>query len=195
MTKIHCGILAFQGDVEEHEAAFLRLGVKAERILTAEQLENLTHLVIPGGESTVMSQFLKGSDVQKILRERVQTGQLAVFGTCAGAILLSKNVQPSEKIENMGLIDLDVDRNAYGSQLHSFEEEVEFLPEKTAVNAVFIRAPRFTRVGEGVEILAYQNGTPILVQQKNVLATSFHPEYLENPIIHNYFLQMEVRSM
>ncbi len=190
MTKIHCGILAFQGDVEEHEAAFLRLGIKADRVLNPEQLAPLTHLVIPGGESTVMSQFLKDSEVKKMIIERVQSGQLSIFGTCAGAILLAKNVQPPEKVENMALIDLDVDRNAYGSQLHSFEEEVKFLPTEEKIQATFIRAPKFTRIGEGVETLASHQNTPILVRQKNVLAGSFHPEYLENPIVHNYFLQM-----
>lgn len=137
-----------------------------------------------------MSKFLATSPIKQVMIDRATSGQLSIFGTCAGAILLSKNVHPSEKVENMGLIDIDTDRNAYGSQLHSFEEEVEFLPEKKKILATFIRAPKITHVGEWVEILASHQNQPILVQQKNILAATFHPEYLEVPEIHQYFLQM-----
>ena len=168
----------------------MRLGIQAKRILTPEQLSTITHLVIPGGESTVMSKFLKNAPIKQMLIDRAVSGQLSIFGTCAGAILISKNVHPPEKVENMGLIDIDTDRNAYGSQLHSFEEAVEFLPKKQEILATFIRAPKITRVGGEVEVLASHNNQPILVRQKNILAATFHPEYLEEPIIHNYFLQM-----
>lgn len=189
MTHIKVGILAFQGDIEEHEAAFGRLGFEAKRVLSVQGLGPVTHLVIPGGESTVMSKFLKDSELKTQIIHRAKTSQLSVFGTCAGAILVSRNVTPPEKVENMGLMDIDTDRNAYGSQLHSFETEVEFLPEKQMVQAVFIRAPKFTRVGEGVEILAKHEGQPILVRQNNIMAGTFHPEYLEKPMIHEYFLK------
>lgn len=189
MAPVHVGILAFQGDVEEHEAAFSRLGVKAIRVLVPDQLTSLTHLVIPGGESTVMSLFLKDSEMKNEIINRVKSEKLSVFGTCAGAILLSESVVPAEKVENMDLIDVDVNRNAYGSQLHSFEQKVEFLPSREKIQATFIRAPKFTRVGEGVEILAYHENEPILVRQKNVLTATFHPEYLAKPIVHEYFLR------
>lgn len=192
MTKnkrVNCGILAFQGNVEEHLLALKKCGIQGQRVLVVEELEHLTHLIIPGGESTVMSAFLVESGLGEVIKERAQSGELSVFGTCAGAILLSNHVHPAEKVEPLGLIEADINRNAFGSQLHSFETEVEFLPTQQTIMATFIRAPQFTHVGESVEVLARLNDEPILIRQDNVLASTFHPEYLEDPLIHQYFLE------
>ncbi len=188
-TQINGGVLAFQGNVEEHLLALKKCGIQGRRVLAVQEVERLTHLIIPGGESTVMSAFLVESGLGKVIKERAQSGALSVFGTCAGAILLSKQVYPAEKVEPLGLIEADINRNAFGSQLHSFETEVEYLPTQQKIMATFIRAPQFKHFGESVEVLAHLNDEPILIRQDNVLASTFHPEYLEDPVIHRYFLE------
>lgn len=188
---MHIGILSLQGDIEEHELALKRLQKESIRIKNLEDLEDLTHLIIPGGESTTMSLFLKDSPLKAAIQQKVQSGELKVFGTCAGAILLAKKVDPPEKVEHMDLMDVDISRNAYGTQMDSFETEIEFLPQKKKIHAVFIRAPKVTGVGESVKILAKDGENPVLLKQGNILLSTFHPEYLEDPVIHEYFLGME----
>lgn len=188
-NNILCGILAFQGNVAEHEQALRRLGVASKRVISAEDLLDLTHLIIPGGESTVMSSFFKKSNISGAIQERARANTLKIFGTCAGAILLSQTVISEQPIENLQLIDITISRNAYGSQLHSFENAVKFKPTNEMMNAVFIRAPKITNVGDAVTVLVEHRSQPVLVQQGNVLASTFHPEYLNSPIVHQYFLQ------
>jgi len=188
---MRCGILAFQGDVAEHEQALARLGVKAQRITQTQELVEITHLIIPGGESTVIGAFLKESGMGALIQERVRSKTLAVFGTCAGAIVLANHVESLKPVESLQLIDTTISRNAYGSQINSFEDTITFEPSKEAINAVFIRAPKITGVGEGVTILAEHNGMPVLVRTQNILVSTFHPEYLDAPIIHRYFLGID----
>jgi 5'-phosphate synthase pdxT subunit len=189
--NIKPGILSFQGDVEEHQAAFSRLGYDAIRVKTTQDLKNISHLVIPGGESTVMSKLLTLSGLDKEIIYRVKTKKdLKIFGTCAGLIIISGKVNSKIHINNLSLIDLETSRNAYGSQINSFEKEVYFLSTKQKFVATFIRAPKVDKVGEEVQILARDSTLPILFQHKNVLASTFHPEYLEEPFIHQYFLDL-----
>lgn len=189
MNNICCGILAFQGDVAEHEDAFRRLGVVSKRVTNAHELLGCTHLIIPGGESTVMSMFFKKTGIGQTIQGRVRDHTLNVFGTCAGAIMLSSAVISNHPISNMGLIDITISRNAYGSQMHSFEDTIEFLPTQEKVNAVFVRAPKIINVGDDVIVLAEYQSEPVLVQQGNVLVSTFHPEYLNPPIVHRYFFE------
>jgi 5'-phosphate synthase pdxT subunit len=190
MLEKRPGVLAFQGDIEEHVEAFKRIGYEAEKVREIANLENTTHLVIPGGESTVLTKFFERSGLGEEIQKRVLEGSLSVFGTCAGLIMLSKKVESPKPIKNLNLIDLETSRNAYGSQINSFEKEVVFEPIGNKFLATFIRAPKVTSVGEGVEILARDEELGILFKQKNVLASTFHPEYLENSLIHKYFLGM-----
>ncbi len=189
MNNICCGILAFQGNVAEHEQALRRLEVASKRVTSAHELSGITHLIIPGGESTVMSAFIKKTGIGHEIQQRVRANTLKVFGTCAGAIMLSSVVISNHPISNMGLIDITISRNAYGSQIHSFEDTIEFLPTREKLNAVFIRAPKITNIGDDVTVLAEYRSEPVIVQQGNVLASVSHPEYLNPPIVHRYFLK------
>ncbi|MBL4694651.1 pyridoxal 5'-phosphate synthase glutaminase subunit PdxT [Candidatus Gracilibacteria bacterium] len=167
------GILDIQGSVEEHISALQRLGAEIVRVKNAEDLEGLDGLVMPGGESTTMEKLMKRFG----LWEAIIGSGLPIYGTCAGAILLAK----------MGLIDMEVERNAYGGQLESFETELDF--EGGRVPAVFIRAPRFVNV-EKVEVLSRNGEEAVCVRQGKIMASSFHPEMAEDTNIHRYFLDM-----
>lgn len=168
------GVLDIQGSVEEHVAALKRVEIDAVRVKTIKDLEGLNGLIMPGGESTTMEKLLKRFG----LWEAIINSGLAIYGTCAGAILLTK----------MGLLDMEVERNGYGGQLESFETEIEFEGEK--VPAVFIRAPKFRGLGDGVEVLSRNGKEAVFVRQGKVMASSFHPEMSENTRIHQYFLKM-----
>jgi pyridoxal 5'-phosphate synthase pdxT subunit len=168
------GVLALQGDFAAHAAAL----PGAAEVRTPREIDALDLLVIPGGESTTMLKLLEGSGIEASVRRLVARGG-AIFGTCAGAILLAKNVihpaQPS-----WGLIDIDVERNAYGRQIDSFEAALE--PPR--YRGVFIRAPRIIRTGPGVEVLARYQGEPVLVREGRVFAATFHPELTADREVH-----------
>ncbi len=190
MSKIP-GILSFQGDVEEHQEAFGRIGYDASRVKTIQDLQRITHLVIPGGESTVMSKLLTITGLDKEIIHRAKSKKdLYVFGTCAGLIIISNKVNSKIQINNLSLIDIETSRNAYGSQINSFEKEVVFLPGNKKFQATFIRAPKVDTVGKDVQVLSTDSNLPILFQYQNILAAAFHPEYLEDPFIHQYFLDL-----
>ena len=162
---MRAGVLALQGDFAAHAKA---LG-SADEVRTATEVDDVDLLVLPGGESTTLLNLLQGSGIEEAVRRLLARGGV-VFGTCAGAILLAKDVtnptQPS-----WGLLDIDVERNAFGRQLDSFEAVLE--PD---YRALFIRAPRIRRVGPGVEVLARWKGEPVLVREGPVFAATFHPE-------------------
>jgi pyridoxal 5'-phosphate synthase pdxT subunit len=184
-----CGILAFQGNLEEHERAIHTLGVESIRVLDVTDLKKVTHLIIPGGESTVISAFLDKTGIGSEIVRRVKEHSLSVLGTCAGAILLATEVVPNEKISLLGLIDITIERNSYGRQAQSFEASIILEPTQKKFNAVFIRAPKIMEVRGDAKILATHENNPILVQQNNVLVSTFHPEYLQHSFIHEYFLK------
>lgn len=166
---MRAGVLALQGDFAAHARA---LGGAAE-IRTAAQVDALDLLVLPGGESTTLLHLLAGSGIEEAARRLLARGG-AIFGTCAGAILLAKHVT-SPAQASWGLLDIDVERNAFGRQVDSFEAVLE--PDYAAV---FIRAPRIRRVGPTVEVLARFRGEPVLVRQGRVLAATFHPELTDD---------------
>ncbi len=185
------GILALQGDFEAHAKAIERAGAEPVLVRTAGQLQKIDGLVIPGGESTTMLKLLDFMDLKEPLREFAR--EKPVFGTCAGAILLAKEVQnPSQ--ESFGLIDLTVERNAYGRQIDSRVANIhpgsEF--EKRAgegdMEAVFIRAPIIRRTGPGVRVLAQYEGDPVLVEQGRHMVATFHPELTQDTRVHKLFL-------
>jgi 5'-phosphate synthase pdxT subunit len=185
------GVLALQGDFEAHQKALERAGAEAVQVRTAEELENIDALVIPGGESTTMLKLLNFMGLKEPLRRFVN--EKPVFGTCAGAILLAKDVvNPSQ--ESFGVVDLTVERNAYGRQIDSrvaqIEPDAEFQRRAGAgdVEAVFIRAPIIRRTGPGVRILAQYDGDPVLVEQGRHLIATFHPELTDDARVHKLFL-------
>ncbi len=182
------GVLALQGDFERHLKALERLGVRATEIREPEDLHGLTGLVLPGGESTAMLKLMEGTGMEDAIRAFHEQGG-ALFGTCAGLILIADRVSdPSQR--SLHLLDVDVDRNAYGRQRDSFEADVETsIGKEEPLRAVFIRAPKVTRQGPDVEVLARANGDPVLLRQGRVLAATFHPEMTQDLRVHRYFVE------
>jgi len=182
------GVLGLQGDFREHLTLLRALGVDARDVRTRAQLDEIEGLIIPGGESTTMAHLLEKTGMLSALRERGEQG-FPIYGTCAGMILLARELNDSSPENRLALMDIAVKRNAYGRQLDSFEADLS-LKNIGEFHAVFIRAPKVVRVGPGVEILAEHDGAPVLVRQKNLLASSFHPELTGDTRIHEYFLKM-----
>jgi len=178
------GVLALQGDFEAHKKALERAGAEAVEVRSAADLQKISGLVIPGGESSTMLKLIDQEGMLEPLREFGRTHP--IFGTCAGAILLASAVthpaQPS-----LGLMDIDVERNAYGRQLDSRIAHLE-LEDGGGLEAVFIRAPIIRRVGKQVKVLARYQDTPVLVEQGRHLVATFHPELTSDPSVHLRFL-------
>ena len=187
------GVLALQGSVEPHLHALERLGHDPVEVRRPEQLEGLTHLIIPGGESTTMSMMLDRNALRAPLAERLDAGMPA-FGTCAGMILLATDVadgRPDQ--QSFASIDIGVRRNGYGRQNQSFSDDVHIDALENpddGFHAVFIRAPRVERVGAHVDVLVEYDGNPVLCQQKSILVSSFHPELSSDRRLHRYFCDL-----
>lgn len=181
------GVLALQGDFREHLATLKKLGVESCEVRTVEELEKVDGLIIPGGESTTIANLLERSGLFSEIKERGRNG-LPIYGTCAGAILLAKEIINDSK-SYLGLIDIAVRRNAYGRQIDSFEADLN-IKNIGPFHAVFIRAPIIERVGPKVEILAAHDSVPVMAQQENILVSSFHPELTNDLRIHEYFLKL-----
>jgi 5'-phosphate synthase pdxT subunit len=180
------GVLALQGAFEPHERMLRTLGVEPELVRAPGQLYGVTHLVLPGGESTTLHHLLELFGMWELLRERHATGELALFGTCAGAILLGRGADA--RPPRLGVLDAELERNAYGRQLDSFRESLDF--EGRVLDGVFIRAPRIAHVGPNARVLARRGGEPVLVEGPGVLAATFHPELGCDPRIHERFLAL-----
>ncbi len=190
------GVLALQGDFREHRQVLSRLGVEAPEVRRLADLDGLDGLIIPGGESTTIGKLLALEGMLEPLRARIAQG-FPVYGTCAGMILLAREVLGRALLEGepqptLGLLDIAVQRNAFGRQVDSFEADlaIPVLGERP-FRAVFIRAPRIVRVGPAVEVLAtLPDGEPVAVRQDQILATAFHPELTDDPRVHQYFLSL-----
>jgi 5'-phosphate synthase pdxT subunit len=181
------GVLALQGDFAAHAGSLERAGAAASEVRTARELEGCAGLVIPGGESTTLLKLMEGSELpEAIVAFHLRGG--ALFGTCAGAILLAREVRPAQR--SLGLIDLVVERNAYGRQRESFEGRARPLPPLAGepLPMLFIRAPRIVEVGRRVQVLATMDGDVILASQDRVLVTTGHPELAGDLRVHRLFL-------
>ncbi len=181
------GVLGLQGAVREHLHSLSRLGIDTVVVKHVDQLSKISALVIPGGESTTIS-LLGGMLFIEKLRQLAQQG-FPFFGTCAGMILLAREVQGQDKM-HIGAIDITVARNASGRQVHSFETLLSVKEIGDDIPAVFIRAPYITSLGAGVRKLAQHDGHVVMARQGSVLVSSFHPELTDDLRIHNYFLSM-----
>lgn len=182
------GVLALQGAFVEHESVLRALGAECFEIRQRKDLErHMDGLVLPGGESTVMGKLLVELDMLENIKERIRQG-FPVFGTCAGLILLAKNLSNDGK-KYFGTLPVTVKRNAYGRQLGSFATEAEMKPIGK-IPMTFIRAPYVESAEEGVEVLAKVDGNIVAVRYQNQLGVSFHPEVTENHSVHAYFLHM-----
>ena len=188
MHEVKIGILAVQGDFEAHAGMLAQLGAETVEVRTVEDLEGCDGLILPGGESTTQLQFLQEEGLFDAVKQFAAEGR-AVFGTCAGAILLAGEVKNPGQA-SLGLLDMTVLRNAYGRQLAS---DVFFGSSKLTdlpLEMVFIRAPIIDRVGPGIEILAEHEGKPVLVQKGNLMAATFHPELTNDTAVHRHFLDL-----
>jgi pyridoxal 5'-phosphate synthase pdxT subunit len=179
------GILALQGDFEAHRKAIERAGARAVEVRTAEQMNACDGLVIPGGESTTMLKLLGIENLLEPLREF--GARKPIYGTCAGAILLAREVTHPQQA-SLGLMDIDVERNAYGRQVDSHIAKIK-LAGNGELEAVFIRAPIIRRVGAEARVLASHQGDPVWVEQGRHMVTTFHPELTEDPRIHRHFVE------
>ena len=182
------GIVAIQGDFAAHAAMLRALGAETVEVRSVEDLKGCDGVVLPGGESTTQLQFLKEEGLFDTIREFAQQGG-AVFGTCAGAILLATQVQ-NPKQESLGLLDMTVLRNGYGRQLASDVFLGDSTLKKEPLEMVFIRGPIIEEVGKGIAVLARHEGKPALVEKGNVLAATFHPELTDDSTVHEHFLEM-----
>ena len=172
------GVLAVQGNFREHAAMLRRLGAEPVEVRKPEQLDGLDGLIIPGGESTAIMRLVRLYGLEDAIREFSRP----VFGTCAGMILLDRN--------HLGVLDLDVERNAYGRQVASFEADLDLDGDERPLRGVFIRAPRVAEVGADVDVLAELDGEPVLLREGRVLVASFHPELTDDTRVHEKFLEL-----
>ncbi len=182
------GVSGIQGDFREHKWMIEKLGHESYVVRTPDDLDKVDGLIIPGGESTTMIRIMKRIGLFEKLKEKILNG-LPVYGTCAGLIVLAKEIENYPQ-ESLGVIDIKVMRNAYGRQVESFDEMVEIKGFDKPFKAIFIRAPRVDAWGPEVEILSTLDNHPIMLRQKNVLVTSFHPELTDDARVHEYFIKM-----
>ena len=182
------GVLAVQGDYEAHASALKRAGAEVVFVRNVADMKGIDALILPGGESSTQLQFLQEEGLDKEIKDFAHDGG-AILGTCAGAILLARKVHgPDQK--SLGLADIVIARNAYGRQLASHVTEEPSKLSTRPLEMVFIRAPIIEKLGRGVEVLAKSEGHPVLVQQGNILAATFHPELTSDPTVHEYLLQL-----
>ncbi len=186
MTRRRVGILAIQGDIEAHARALARVDADAVAVRHAEDLEGICALILPGGESTTISKGLERLGLYEPLEAFAKAGR-PILGTCAGAVLLAREVE-NHPVRSLGLLDVVAVRNAYGTQVDSFAEVADSKLEN--LRCVFIRAPRLRRPGPEVLVLARVEGWPVFVRQGKILATTFHPELGPDPRIHGLLLEL-----
>ena len=182
------GVLALQGAFDAHLRVLARLGADVREVRTPSDLDGVDSLILPGGESTTMSKLLVSSGLFEAVQLRLSDGMPA-FGTCAGMILLARNVldgRPDQR--SFGVIDITVRRNGYGRQVDSFEADLSVTSLEAPFHAVFIRAPLVESVGPAVEVLAQHDGRTVVARQGNVLVASFHPELTDDGRLHSLFL-------
>ncbi len=181
--KSGIAVLALQGDFAAHGRRLAQMGLDSFEARKPEELDDAAGLVVPGGESTTLWKFFESAPWEDAIRRFAATGR-PVLGTCAGAIVLAREVtNPAQS--GLGVIDISVERNAYGRQADSFVGEVDAPALGERLPAVFIRAPRIRRVGPGVEVLATRESEPVLVRQGNVVAATFHPELTDDATVHD----------
>jgi len=182
------GILALQGDVREHAKILMKLDAEPVKVKSPEDLTDIDALIIPGGESTTIGLLLKKYKLDIAIKEKHKHG-MPIYGTCAGAIILAKEIIGSNKQPKLNLADISIKRNDYGRQIDSFEAELS-IKDIGNFNGVFIRAPIIKSFYNGIEVLSEHKNSPVMVRQHNLLLTTFHPELTNDTRVHEYFLNM-----
>lgn len=181
------GILALQGDVREHKRSIAKLGAEPIEVKLPQDLEDIDALIIPGGESTTIGMLMRKYKLDTKIRQKHKEG-MPIYGTCAGAILLAKDIIGSKQ-PKLALADISVKRNDYGRQIDSFEADLS-IKDIGDFKGVFIRAPTIKSFYNGAEILAEHKNSPVMMRQDNILITTFHPELTNDTRVHEYFLNM-----
>lgn len=202
-NSVKVGVLALQGDFKEHLEILKKINADCKEVRLPKDLDGLNALIIPGGESTTIGRLmLRFGLFNKIIENaRTRSGTnsvgnkngMAIYGTCAGAILLAKEIIDSNQ-PKLGLMDISIERNAYGRQIESFESRID-VKDIGEVNGVFIRAPIIKKIGKNVEVLAKHNGDAVVARQNNILVSTFHPELAINTKLHEYFLGMVLNNI
>jgi 5'-phosphate synthase pdxT subunit len=190
---VKIGILAVQGDFEAHAAMLAGMGVESVEVRTREDLEGCDGLILPGGESTTQLQFLREEGLDAAI-QKFAAEDKAIFGTCAGAILLATEVKNPAQ-DSLALLDMTVLRNGYGRQVHSDVVSGPSTLKKEPLEMVFIRGPVIERVGPNVEVLAEYAGKPALVQKGRVMASAFHPELSSDTTVHDRFVKLAAQKL
>lgn len=182
------GVLALQGDFSKHIHILNLLGIPSIEVRYLDQFEKIDGLILPGGESTVISDLIDRNKLRGAIIELSK--EKPILGTCAGLILMSKNIDDN-KVDTLGILDLHVKRNAYGAQLHSFNKnlEIRMEGESTFISASFIRAPKISKTGTDIEILSTFNGHPVAVKEGKHIGLAFHPELNTELLFHNYLFK------
>ncbi len=186
------GILAVQGDFAAHAAMLAGMGIETVEVRTREDLAGCDGLILPGGESTTQLQFLQEEGLYEAIKQFAAENK-AIFGTCAGAILLATEVKNPQQ-ESLGLLDMTVLRNGYGRQVHSDVVSAPSTLKPEPMEMVFIRGPIFERIGPDVKVLAEYAGKPALVQKAHILAAAFHPELTDDTTVHQRFLDLAAEN-
>jgi pyridoxal 5'-phosphate synthase pdxT subunit len=182
------GVLALQGDFAEHESMLHRLNVASREVRLPTDLQEVDALIIPGGESTTITRLMEAYDLIEPIRQFAR--EKPVWGTCAGMIVMARNASDLDR-PTLDLMDIEVERNAFGRQVDSFEADVPIEGMNGPVHAVFIRAPLVRRVGDGVTVLGrLDDGSIVAARQGRLLVTAFHPELTDDLTMHRYFLEM-----
>ena len=196
MKNITVGVLALQGDFREHINILKKMNIATREIRFPAQLDRIDGFIIPGGESTTINKLLDKYDFKEKLKRFAKSGK-PLFGTCAGLIILACGIADEEG--QTGLIDIDIERNAYGRQIESFEQNIRLnLNHKAGsreFNSIFIRAPRIIRTGKNVKVLGRYNEEVALAREKNILVCAFHPELTDDSRIHQYFITMIIDGL
>jgi len=188
---MRCGVLALQGDWAAHAEVLRALGVETILVRSAAELDRVDALVLPGGESTAMLRLMEPDNLADRISMRARDG-LPILATCAGVILLAAGTTPTQ--QSLALLDVEIERNAYGRQVHSRVAAVELideLGEPQQIEGVFIRAPRITRTGPGVTILGRLGADPVLIRQGGIIAATFHPELTDDHRVHRLLVDEE----
>ncbi len=188
MSEPQIGVLAIQGDFAKHLEALNALQLTGIEVRSEEDLNRCSHLIIPGGESTTVGKLLQRFGLGEVIKHKASEG-MPIWGTCMGMIMLARKVESSDQY-SLGLLDIEVRRNAFGRQVHSFEDAVPVEGFDEPVTAVFIRAPIVTKVGEGVSILSRYQDAIVGVRQGKIVGTSFHPELTSDTRFHAWFASL-----
>ncbi|MDP7116189.1 MAG: pyridoxal 5'-phosphate synthase glutaminase subunit PdxT [Candidatus Woesearchaeota archaeon] len=182
------GILAIQGSIQDHKKVLDKLNIETVEVRLPADLIDINGLIIPGGESTTIGKLLKSTKLDQEIKRLYEKG-LPIYGTCAGAIILAKEILGSQQ-PKLSILDISIGRNSYGRQIDSFETDLDIKEFEQPFHGIFIRAPVISKVHNGAKILAEYKDKPVLVRQKNILASTFHPELTNDTRIHEYFINM-----